>query len=148
MFCKVLYYSYLCTRNETKSKIMNHTKEHTHASLIHLSALLGYLFPFGAILFPLILWKANKPQTNIITTSGKSAVNFNLSYTLYKVILFGILIVVFFGFEFHKNLLEIFLFLGIYVSFELATVCIVFIAAAKIHRGESFEYPCSINFIK
>ena len=58
MFCKVLYIHYVCIRNETKSKIMNHINEHKQASLIHLSALLGFLIPFGSILFTLVFMES------------------------------------------------------------------------------------------
>ena len=44
--------------------------------------------------------------------------------------------------------MEIFLFLGIYVLFELATVCIVIIAAEKIQKGKVYRYPYTINLIK
>jgi uncharacterized Tic20 family protein len=53
------------------------------AFLIHISALASYIFPFGGVLAPLIIWQIKKDESYYIDEQGKSAVNFNLSFALY-----------------------------------------------------------------
>ena len=55
--------------------------------LIHLSAFLSFVFPFGSIIGPVIMWSISKDKSNYLDENGIEAVNFNLSYTLYLFIL-------------------------------------------------------------
>ena len=55
--------------------------------LIHLSAFLSFVFPFGSILGPVIMWSVTKDKSAYLDDNGKEAVNFNLSYTIYLFIL-------------------------------------------------------------
>ena len=66
---------------------MSKNNENTNAFLIHISAFSGYLFPFGSIIVPLVLWQTMKDRSRFLDEQGKEAVNFNISYALYIFIL-------------------------------------------------------------
>ncbi|MDG1806043.1 DUF4870 domain-containing protein [Flavicella sp.] len=127
---------------------MKSSKEETNAFLIHISALLGFLFPFGGIIIPLVLWKAQKTESPFLNNNGKEAVNFNITYGFYKVILAVGLFTSFFVFAFLNVPGIIFLLFGIYGLFELMSVCLIIIAASKAQKGETYQYPMTINFLK
>jgi uncharacterized Tic20 family protein len=127
---------------------MKSSKEETNAFLIHLSALLGFLFPFGEIIIPLVLWKAQKTEIPFLNNNGKEAVNFNITFEFYKVILIVGLFSSFFIFAFLNVIGILFLLFGIYGLFELMNVCLIIIAASKAQKGETYQYPMTINFLK
>jgi uncharacterized Tic20 family protein len=127
---------------------MKSSKEETNAFLIHLSALLGFLFPFGEIIIPLVLWKAQKTEIPFLNNNGKEAVNFNITFEFYKVILIVGLFSSFFVFAFLNVIGILFLLFGIYGLFELMNVCLIIIAASKAQKGETYQYPMTINFLK
>ena len=66
---------------------MKRNRTNTNAFLIHISAFSGLIFPFGQIITPLIAWQTLKDRSPFLDAHGKEAVNFNISYTLYVLIL-------------------------------------------------------------
>lgn len=144
---------------------MSRTNDNNNAFLIHISAFAGYVFPFGSVILPLILWNVKKDKSPDLDRHGKEAVNFNLSFYLYTLIL-GITLMPFtfatffrgfrhFGdfnhFNFDFNVTNLFGFVGfgslISVLF-LAKFILIIVAAIKASRGEMYHYPLSINFLK
>ncbi|MDY0779948.1 DUF4870 domain-containing protein [Tenacibaculum sp. IB213877] len=143
---------------------MNNNSENTNAFLMHISSFAGYLFPFGSIITPLILWQTQKEKSEFLDHHGKEAVNFNISFALYIFILsasffsflFGNIFDVFngvdidFGHDFnHHGLFGWFgvgSLVGIIISF--IKIALIIIAAMKANNGERYEYPFTINFIK
>jgi len=144
---------------------MSTTNDNNNAFLIHISAFAGYVFPFGSVLLPLILWNVKKDHSKLLDQHGKEAVNFNLSYYLYSIILVITLLPFTFGaffrnfrhfsdfdrFDFNFNITNLFGFVGfsslISVLF-LAKFILIIVAAIKASRGELYHYPLSINFLK
>ena len=141
---------------------MKHNNENTNAFLIHISAFAFFLFPFGNIVTPLILWQTLKDRSNFLDEHGKEAVNFNISYTLYSFIA-SIISVPFFavpffshrGNNFHFDLdwSSSFMFpivgaFSIAILIQVIMIAIVIIAAMKANKGEMYKYPLTINFIK
>ncbi|PIE99589.1 MAG: hypothetical protein CR961_00230 [Polaribacter sp.] len=137
--------------------------DNNNAMIIHLSAFAGYLFPFGSIVAPLILWQLQRDKSDFLNDHGKEATNFNLSFLLYFTII-GIL-----GFAFFfKALFNIASIDETNISLEapifdstlflltlagvlfLAVVKIVLIilATIKANEGKTYEYPLTIRFIK
>jgi len=133
--------------------------------LIHLSAFLGFVFPFGSVLGPLIMWSVNKEKSAYLDDNGKEAVNFNLSYTLYLFVLGLIAFPFAFGsffrnmryiddFEhmnFHLDFDHLFGFISIASIISIVTILkfvFIIIAAVKASRGEVYNYPLTINFVK
>ncbi|WP_369047723.1 DUF4870 domain-containing protein [Tenacibaculum sp. UWU-22] len=143
---------------------MKNSNENAKALLIHISAFTGYLFPFGSIITPLILWQSLKERSFFLDQQGKEAVNFNISFALYLFIISTTFFIpLFFGsfFNLFKNLNRIdfgvniipdfSLFLGsislISVAYFIKIVLII-LAALKANEGEIYHYPLTIKFIK
>ena len=141
------------------------------ASLIHLSTFAKYFFPFGNFIAPLLLWTVNKDKP-FVNEHGRQAVNFQLSILVYTLII-GLLCLPFFAIfapdfvalietldnhvhdvtvnnvrnlsgYFTLFLIVALLLFGIFV-FELYAVISATVAA---HRGELYNYPICIPFLK
>jgi len=144
---------------------MSTNNDNNNAFLIHISAFAGYVFPFGSVLLPLILWNVKKDKSPMLNKHGKEAVNFNLSYYLYAFIIGLTLIPFTFGtffrhfrhfgnfnhFNFDFDFSNLFGFVGfsslLSVLF-LAKFILIIVAAVKASRGEFYHYPLTINFLK
>lgn len=144
---------------------MNTKNDNNNAFLIHISAFAGYVFPFGSVLLPLILWNVKKDKSPSLDVHGKEAVNFNLSYYLYSFVLGMVLVPFAFGtfirhfirvghidhfdFDFSfSNLLGFIGFTSLFSFLMLAKFILIIVAAIKASRGETFKYPLTINFLK
>jgi uncharacterized Tic20 family protein len=103
------------------------------AMLCHLSALVGYIIPFGNVIGPLIFWMLKKDESPFIDANGKEAVNFQISILIYAIVS-GILILVVIGIL----LLPIVVILGF---------VFMIVASIKSYSGESYRYPLTIRFI-
>jgi len=131
---------------------MSYQNYNNNAFLLHLSAFLGYIFPFGAVVGPLVIWELNKRKSDFIDKNGKEAINFNLSYLLYTFVL-GLSIVPFVirtvMNDFHHfdlfGIISVGSFIGILAIVKF--VLIIF-AAIKANQGEVYNYPLTIKFIK
>lgn len=146
-----------------KNNFMNNNSQNTNAFLIHISAFAGYLFPFGSIITPLILWQTLKDKSPFLDRQGKEAVNFNLSFNLYIFLLSASFFPFFFRnlFHFFEGLdhldfgtntgFELFGFLGIISIVGLVVllkIALIILAALKAKEGEEYTYPLTIKFIK
>lgn len=135
----------------------------TNAFIIHISSFVGYLFPFGSIITPLILWQTQKEKSSFLDEHGKEAVNFNISFALYIFILSASFITflfrpflnilkgihIDFGDDYSYN--SLFGFLGISSLAGiviLIKIALIIIASMKAKEGELYKYPFTINFIK
>jgi len=131
---------------------MSHRNDNNNAFLLHLSAFFGYIFPFGAVVGPLVIWEMNKRKSDFIDRNGKEAINFNLSYLLYTFVL-GLSIVPFVIRTVMNDLHHLDLFGMISVGSIIGILAIVkfvliIIAASKANQGEVYNYPLTIKFIK
>lgn len=108
--------------------------ERTWGMLCHLSALAGYLIPFGNIIAPLIIWMLKRDQSRFVDDQGKESLNFQISLTIYFIIS-GILIVLLVGI----------LFLMVLPVFGLV---LILIAAVKANEGVAYRYPLTIRLLK
>jgi len=115
-----------------------------YSSITHLSSFAGWIFPFGNIIVPLILWSAKKDESTYIDIHGKAAVNFQLSLMLYCFLL-ALLIIPLTIFTLGLGLIAV--ILGIIPVFILIIVSIIS-ASIKATHGEYYEYPFTIEFIK
>jgi uncharacterized Tic20 family protein len=104
------------------------------AMLCHLSALFGYVIPFGQIFGPLAVWLLKGPAFPLVDAEGKSALNFQISMTIYFLV----------------AALLVFIAIGIpiLVFLSLFDTILVIIAAVKVRNGEAFRYPLTIRFLK
>jgi uncharacterized Tic20 family protein len=109
-------------------------QERTWAMFCHLGAFAGYIFPFGHIIAPFIIWLMKKNEFPLVEDQGRDSLNFQISITIYLFIsaLFTVKI---FGFI---------LIFGI----AIFSIIMVVIAAVKANNGEQYRYPLTIRFIK
>lgn len=143
---------------------MSTKNENSNAFLIHISAFAGYFFPLGGVIAPLIFWQVKKDESDFLDEQGKEAVNFNLSFLLYSIILGLTFIPIFFGSLFnaieridytHNDIFFDFpnilgFFGGISLIGLLGIIRFVFIilAAIRANHGEYYKYPLTIRFVK
>ncbi|NIM90730.1 MAG: DUF4870 domain-containing protein [Candidatus Aminicenantes bacterium] len=113
---------------------MNETQERTWGLIAHLSALAGFIVPFGHIIGPLVIWLIKKDESPFVDDQGKESINFQISMTLYAVVAAVLVLVV----------IGIFLLIGI----GILDVVLVIVAAVKANAGEKFRYPLTIRFIR
>lgn len=120
------------------------------AMLCHLTAFLGWVFPFGNIIGPLVVWVMKKKEYPAVDREGKESLNCQLSYTLYAII-FGVALLIT-GIFFSLYNKTFYTFLVLYIILGLALfgtyVISMIVAAIKAYNGNSFRYPLIIRFIK
>ncbi len=142
------------------------------ATFMHLGIFSKYFIPFGNYIIPLLLWTTNKDKSDFIDRHGKEAINFQLSILLYTLVL-SLISVPFFLFSLFGELsLTEFInfndiqldfsdggggfatligasFIGLIalIGFFVEIVCIIQ-AAIRANKGESYQYPLTIHFIK
>ena len=115
-----------------------------YSAITHLSGFAGWVFPFGNIIAPLVLWTAKKNESAYIDAHGKSAVNFQLSLIVYGFLL-AILIIPITIFTLGLGFIA--LALAIIPAIILKFVLIIS-ASIKANNGEYYQYPFTIEFIK
>ena len=108
--------------------------ERTWAMLSHFSALCMFIFPFGNILGPLIIWLIKKEEMSFVEDQAKEVLNFQISMTIYLLIS-GILCFILIGIPFLIGL-------GIF------NVIITIIAAISANDGKYYRYPINLKLIK
>lgn len=67
--------------------------------LTHLSQLAHFVFPFGGLLAPLLLWQMKKDEIIGLEDHGKEIMNFQISFAIYAIIS-SILIILLIGIGF------------------------------------------------
>jgi uncharacterized Tic20 family protein len=113
--------------------------------ICHLSWMLGFVFPFGNMIGPLIVWLAKRREYPEVDAHGREALNFQMSMTFYGVILTLLLILFIFWFRIGWAALAVFIVLLIEVA---AAIFLTLIAAQKAENGSLFRYPLAIRFLK
>ncbi len=108
--------------------------ENMWAMFCHLSALAGFVIPFGNIIGPLIIWTVKKDEYPHVNDQGKEAINFQISITVYILI----------------SVLLIFVVIGIPLLIILGIFSLIMtvIAAINANDGQKYRYPFTIQFIK
>ncbi len=114
-------------------KVVN-KDDRTWAMLCHLSALAGFIVPFGSVLGPLIIWLIKKDEMPIVDIHGKKALNFQITMAIAYFVCF----------------LLIFAAVGLLLLPMVAifSFVMVVIASVKANDGKEFNYPLSLNLIK
>ncbi|HGY55308.1 MAG TPA: DUF4870 domain-containing protein [Caldithrix abyssi] len=104
------------------------------AMFCHLSTLLGFVFPFGNIIAPMILWQMKKDEYPLVDDQGKEALNFQISMTIY-VLIAVILVLMAIG-------------IVLLIALGLFDLIVTVIAALNAANGQKYRYPLSIRFVK
>ncbi|MBD2231762.1 DUF4870 domain-containing protein [Phormidium tenue] len=103
------------------------------AMLAHLSALSGFVIPFGNIIGPLVIWLVKRDEMSFVNDQAREALNFNISMTIYMVVA-GVLIFVLIG-------IPLMIVLGI------AWLVLVILAAVKANEGTAYRYPLTLRLV-
>jgi uncharacterized Tic20 family protein len=111
----------------------------------HLSALAGFLVPFGNILGPLIIWQMKRNEFPAINDHGKEALNFQLAVVIYMLgggILSFLLVLSCIGAVF----LPVVILALMAIHFGALVLAIV--AGIKSGEGTLYRYPLTLRLIK
>ena len=104
------------------------------AMLCHLAAFLGFVFHFGSVVGPLILWQMKKEVDPFIDDHGKEALNFQITVA----IAWMVCIVLAFA------VIGFFLM----VALAIATVVLTIIGSIKANKGIAYRYPLTWRVVK
>ena len=110
------------------------SEERQWAMIAHLSALIGFVIPFGTIIGPLVVWQMKKNDMPFVAEQGVEALNFQitvalafLAAALLSVILIGFLLMPIIG---------------------IGALVLTIIAGIKANQGEHYEYPINWRIVK
>lgn len=106
----------------------------TFEVLSHALGFAGFVFPFGNILGPLIVWLMKKAESPSVDAHGKEALNFQISMTIWVLLCAASWLV----------LIGIILFPAALITGVVLTI----IGTVKASNGELYRYPLTIRFIK
>jgi uncharacterized Tic20 family protein len=107
--------------------------ERLWAMFCHLGGLGMYVFPFGNVILPLVIWLVKKDEYPLVNDQGKESLNFQLSiliYTLVSIVLAFVVV----GFVLLPAVL-------------IFDIVMIIIASIKANEGVAYRYPLTIRFI-
>jgi hypothetical protein len=109
-------------------------EEKQWALFAHLSALIGYIIPFGSIIGPLIIWQVKKNEMPFVDDQGKEALNFQITMAIAAIICIVLMIVL----------------IGFLLIWIVGAVDLIFIVVAAIsaNNGQAYRYPFNLRLVK
>ncbi|MEO8143383.1 MAG: DUF4870 domain-containing protein [Betaproteobacteria bacterium] len=110
-------------------------QEQNWAMICHLSALSGFLFPFGNLLGPLIVWLVKRAEFPMVDRNGKEALNFQITVSIAAAVCIPLM----------------FVLIGIPLMFAVAVGALILtiMAGVKVSNGDfNYQYPLTIRFLK
>lgn len=115
-------------------KIIDDKDERMWGMLCHLTALAGFIIPFGNIIGPLIIYSMKKDEYAFVADQGKESLNFQISVLIYLAV----------------SLVSIVLIIGIMflMVIPLMALILTVLASVRANDGEYYRYPLCIRFIK
>lgn len=89
---------------------------------------------FGGFFVPLIIWIIKKDESQFVAEHARNSLNFQLSMLIYVIV----------------SIIMVFLVVGIFVLLAIAVFAtiVVILATVAASKGEHYDYPLTINFIK
>jgi len=66
---------------------MTTSNDKSISTVLHLSTMTQYFFPFGNYIFPILIWSFNKDKSEFVDYNGKQALNFQLSMLISSLVL-------------------------------------------------------------
>jgi uncharacterized Tic20 family protein len=109
--------------------------------LCHLSALAGFVIPFGNILGPLLVWQIKKNEFPSVDIHGKASLNFQITVTIAAFA--GVIAALVLSFFCIGHLL-----FPLVMLIGLAGLIFAIIAGIKANNGEDYKYPYSFELVK
>lgn len=115
-------------------KIIDDKDERMWGMLCHLTALAGFIIPFGNIIGPLIIYSMKKDEYAFVADQGKESLNFQISVLIYLAI----------------SLVLLLLVVGIMFLMVIPLIALILtvVASVRANDGEYYRYPLCIRFIK
>lgn len=116
------------------NQIIDDRDERMWGMLCHLSALAGFVIPFGNLIGPLVVYSMKKDEYAFVADQGKESLNFQISVLVYLII----------------SGIAVLLVIGIFflMVIGLFTLILTVVASVRANDGEFFRYPLCIRFIK
>ena len=109
--------------------------EQNWAMFCHLSALSGFIIPFGSVIGPLVIWLMKRAEMPMVEVHGKEVLNFQITVMIAAAVSF-VLMFVFIGF----------LLLAVVA---IGALILTIMAAIKVSNGDySYRYPFTLRLIK
>ena len=102
--------------------------------LCHALGFAGFVFPFGNILGPLIVWLMKRAESPSVDAHGKEALNFQISMTIWVLLAAATFLIV----------VGVVLFPAAIATGVVLTV----FGTVKASNGVLYRYPLTIRFIK
>jgi uncharacterized protein len=116
-------------------------EEKTWGLICHLSGFAMYVLPtLGNIIGALVAWLVFKDRSSFADDQGKEALNFQLSTTLYAVLL-GVFAIFTLG-------IGLILAIPLWGALAVFHIVMMLVAAVKTNEGVVYRYPLTIRFIK
>jgi uncharacterized Tic20 family protein len=109
--------------------------EQNWAMACHLSALAGFLIPFGNIVGPLIIWLVKRAEMPLVEHHGKEAVNFQITVSIAMVVCILLMLVL----------------VGFVLAFivGLGALILTIMAAVNVANGKlDYRYPFALRLLK
>jgi uncharacterized Tic20 family protein len=109
--------------------------EQNWAMACHLSALAGFLIPFGNIAGPLIVWLMKRAEMPLVDTHGKEALNFQITVSIAIAVCVALM----------------FVLIGFVLIFivGLGALVLTIMAAVKVSNGDyEYRYPFALRLLK
>jgi uncharacterized Tic20 family protein len=116
------------------NQIIDDRDERMWGMLCHLSALAGFVIPFGNLIGPLVVYSMKKDEYAFVADQGKESLNFQISVLVYLII----------------SGIAVLLVIGIFflMVIGLFTLILTVVASVRANDGEFYRYPLCIRFIK
>ncbi len=109
--------------------------EQNWAMACHLSALAGFLIPFGNIAGPLIVWLIKRAEMPLVDIHGKEALNFQITVSIAVAVCVALM----------------FVLVGFVLIFivGLGALVLTIMAAVKVSNGDfEYRYPFTLRLLK
>ena len=109
--------------------------EQNWAMFCHLSALSGFIIPFGSVIGPLIIWLMKRAEMPMVEVHGKEVLNFQITVMIAAIVSFALMFV-----------LIGFVLIGVVA---IGALVLTIMAAIKVSNGDySYRYPFTLRLIK
>lgn|SRR6187549_861904 len=121
--------------SENPTPQTNEKEEQNWAMICHLSALAGFIVPFGNVIGPLVVWLMKKDTMPLVDLHGKEALNFQITVAIAALICLVLFLVI----------------IGVFLIFIVAigSLVMTIIAGIKVANGDlAYKYPFALRLIK
>jgi uncharacterized Tic20 family protein len=110
------------------------TEETNWGMFAHLSAVVGFIIPFGSIIGPLVIWLTKGKELPFVATEAKEALNFQITMAIAFLVSWAL----------------IFVLIGFLLLALLAITDLIFVimAAVSASKGQAYRYPFSLRLVK